>query len=136
MLLVRCVLALVALVSTLLDKSILTAVIIGFQIWRWKEEWMRPVEPQNDVERAQFYAAELKKWRVLMAINAVVSLGCFLIALIKGVDFGTAANNLTILAAVVYWIFDRARAIVLLATFFSIVALLVTVFGPFEVKLR
>lgn len=136
MLLVRCVLALVALVMSVLDKNLITPVIFGFLIWRWIEEGKQQIERQSEIERAGIYAAELKKWRGLMALCAAVSVVCFLVVLAKGESLNFAANNLSGLAIVSYWLFDRARAIIWFACFVSVVALVVALFGPFEFNLR
>ncbi len=133
---VRCSLALVALVTSLLHKDIITPVIIGFQIWRWKEEWQQPVQLQREIERRESYIAELRKWRGLMMINAAVSAICFLIIVARGAQINAAANVLASAAVIGYWYFDRARLLIWVACFFSIVALVVTIFGPFEINFR
>jgi len=133
---VRCVLALVALVSSLANKNTIMPVLYGIFIWRWKEEWKQPVESQNEVERAQFYHTELKKWRGLMVINAVISLVCFSIILARGDSFQVALSHLSVLIAVIYWFFDRTRALVLLTSFVAFAALIVIAFGPFEISFR
>ncbi len=121
---------------SLLDKDIVMPVIYGFLIWRWIEELKQSGERQSESERAQIYASELKKWRALMALCAAAFIVCFLVVLAKGESLNLAANNLSGLAIIGYWLFDRARAIIWFACFVSVVALIATIFGPFEFNLR